>query len=716
MRNLPRIGGGSMSARAFARSLVEGILPSVIGGGGGDSVLPSGSIFDLWPPNGIVDQAGGLTITNSGGLSTEEDITGLTVLAFNGSDELETVGSPIEDFSAEVPFTCYFAYRPTEGDYSLAALFSFVDDASNYASVALVSGDEIRVRVHASTSGDYTTSSEDVRGLNITNFAVAFLSTSTCKIAINGTIYTVENLSNTRDAGDFVKLVLGAMGGELFRFTVFPGDILSNVHSFFEDYVKTWNAAADLDLVTGTPTFDWRPAVTGDYTRARGEANEHVEGQPVNGYGTVGLTSADIPQLTLTSATDEMILFDYPGAASLNAVANDKILVLVALKTNGTSEDDLFAIGDDASGGDRIYVTVHGTTGQVKATYKDSGGTSVTLSLGTVPTGVACTVAAQFDYAVEGRIGIAVNGGAMNYQTSASLASLDIALDHVVLGGQYSTKTSGTSDHAYLGLTVIEGQDYTAALGAQHYAATTGATLLTSGLSYGGANSDDLVGWWSATQPLVSHEGNNGQTLVYGSPASELGTYGGRAYHQPAATTNGYRIPINPVLLDADEALYLFVLFRNPSTGGSTSPDVLGQVEGALTSDRPTLVSRTNYSPKWTYGEIKNEIGTGNSDNLTVPAWTNDNVHVAMARVTRSADGLSYEAEGGLDGTWTGSPSSRTSNDLGNYAFTRMGPGIPKFTTHHTGMQVFDVLAFHDTGTAINASSIASYLAGLVTP
>ena len=229
-----------------------------------------------------------------------------------------------------------------------------------------------------------------------------------------------------------------------------------------------------------------------------------------------------------------------------------------------------------------------------------------------------------------------------------------------------------------------------------------------------GPNADDLQVWWSAESPTESLEGGAIAFSEVGSPASELGTYGGRACHQPASIANGYEADIGEISIGADEAAYLFVMFRNPSSGGMSASKTLGWLGGDLTADRPNLIARTNYSPKWIYGQLNTDTGAGKNDNFISPTWTNDTIHVAHARVTRNAAGTNYLVEGGLDGSWSGSPVSTTDGNFGSSPFTKMSPGLPAASTHPVGAQIFDVLFFKDSGTTINVSGIVTELTGLV--
>lgn len=232
------------------------------------------------------------------------------------------------------------------------------------------------------------------------------------------------------------------------------------------------------------------------------------------------------------------------------------------------------------------------------------------------------------------------------------------------------------------------------------------------GLTYTGPDGGSLIGWWSATDPLVSGEGNDYPVTALGSPAAELGVYGGRAYHQPTSTANGYKVPMDPRTLSNGGVLTIFTLWRNPTTGGSTSSDRLGTLYGSGASDRPTLHCSTLISPQWAQGGVVNDVGISNTDTLTSPAWAKDNVHVTMARITKAADGLSYSASVGLDGTIDAGPSTRTSTDLVG-TFNAFGPGNPGFSNHNTGDQVFDVFVF--TG-VVDYAAIFTHAAGLVSP
>ena len=244
---------------------------------------------------------------------------------------------------------------------------------------------------------------------------------------------------------------------------------------------------------------------------------------------------------------------------------------------------------------------------------------------------------------------------------------------------------------------------------------TTASNIAAAaGASYGGPNASDLRVWWSAESPTESSEGGAIAFSEVGSPSIELGTYGGRAYPQPASIANGYEADIGEISIGAAEAAYLFVMFRSPSSGGMSASKTLGWLGGDLTSDRPNLIARTNYSPKWIYGQLNTDTGAGKNDNFTSPNWTNDTVHVAHARVTRNAAGTNYLVEGGLDGSWSGSPVSTTDANFGANPFTKMAPGLPDASGHPVGAQLFDVLFFTDTGTEVDASAISTYLAGLI--
>lgn len=239
-------------------------------------------------------------------------------------------------------------------------------------------------------------------------------------------------------------------------------DVSGAVYQY--NFVEPAGWVAGNDLTTpagGTAVFDFFPHGTGSNLNAYDDTGAEVSGSQIGTLptGTDGDGFAYVGDFDGSSYLHWL----YPGAASNDACANDKVCIYVVFDHAGTGTDGYVGLGSGVNNatGERIWGT-YNQFGSVSMSRYDNG--AVTVSDGGGNGGADKEVLAifsQHDGVGGAVVGAADSGEAMTTSTNGS-ATGDVAFTRVWICSTQMPSISGGWTGKIYRVIVVEGADYDA--------------------------------------------------------------------------------------------------------------------------------------------------------------------------------------------------------------------------------------------------------------